>query len=102
MPPWPVIPTNQNGSGVAAQMREYFDVCGNLIWKMDERGFITGFTVDIPTGAVTQRIDDVNTALVSAPAGWITPAGGGLHLITDYQIDPQARQIQSLGPVPTI
>jgi hypothetical protein len=39
---WPVISTAQNGSGVAAQMLEYFDTYGNLIWKMDERGFITG------------------------------------------------------------
>ena len=68
---WPVIPTNQNGSGIAAQMLEYFDICGNKIWNMDERGFITGFTVDIPTGAMTQRIDDVNTA-----AGEALPFGG--------------------------
>ncbi len=45
-----MIPASQNGSGVAAQMLEYFDVYGNLIWKMDRRGFITGFTYDIPTG----------------------------------------------------
>src|SRR5205807_2070506 len=36
---WPVIPTSQNGSGVAAQKLEYFDSYGNLIWSMDERGF---------------------------------------------------------------
>src|SRR5262249_55753812 len=95
---WPVIPTRQNGSGIAAQMFEYFDVYGNLIWKMDERGFITGFTYDIPSGALLQRIDDVNTALVSAPAGWTTPSGGGLHLITDYQFDALGRPTQSLGP----
>ena len=99
---WPVIPTSQNGSGVAAQMLEYFDVYGNLIWKMDERGFITGFTYDIPTGALLQRIDDVNTALVSAPAGWTTPPGGGLHLITDFQFDALGRPTQSLGPWHTI
>jgi hypothetical protein len=95
---WPVIPTSQNGSGVAAQMREYFDVYGNLLWKMDERGFITGMTYDIPTGALVQRIDDVNTSLVAAPAGWTTPAGGGLHLITDFEHDAQGRPTQSLGP----
>ena len=81
----------QNGSGVAAQKLEYFDTYGNLIWSMDERGFITGFTYDIPTGALLQRIDDVNTSLVSAPAGWTTPSGGGLHLITDFQFDAQGR-----------
>jgi RHS repeat-associated protein len=99
---WPVIRTSQNGSGVAAQMLEYFDIYGELIWKMDERGFITGMTYDIPTGALTQRIDDVNTAVVSAPAGWSTPSGGGLHLITDFQFDSQGRETQSLGPRHTI
>src|SRR5438445_12624764 len=73
---WPVIPTSQNGSGVAAQKLEYFESYGKLIWAMDERGFITGFTVDIPTGALVQRIDDVDTTQVNAPAGWTTPARG--------------------------
>ncbi|MBS0266027.1 MAG: RHS repeat-associated core domain-containing protein [Planctomycetes bacterium] len=99
---WPVISAAQNGSGVAAQMFEYFDACGNLLWKMDERGFIFGMSYDVPTGSMIQRIDDVNTALVNAPAGWSTPAGGGLHLITDYSIDAQGRQTQSLGPWHTI
>ncbi|MBI3861131.1 MAG: hypothetical protein HY290_04465, partial [Planctomycetia bacterium] len=95
---WPVIPTSQNGSGVAAQMLGYFDVYGNLIWKMDERGYITGMSYDIPTGALVQRIDDVDTTIVSAPAGWTTPADGGLHLITDFDHDTQGRQTQALGP----
>jgi RHS repeat-associated protein len=99
---WPVIPTSQNGSGVAAQKLEYFDTYGNLLWSMDERGFITGFTYDIPTGALSRRIDDVDTTQVAAPAGWLTPSGGGLHLITDYQFDAQGRTTQVLGPVHTI
>ena len=83
-------------------MLEYFDTYGNKIWNMDERGFITGFTFDIPTGALVQRIDDVDTTKVAAPAGWVTPAGGGLHLITDFLFDSQGRQTQSLGPWHTI
>ena len=55
-----------------------------------------------PTGAMTQRIDDVDTSLVSAPAGWSTPSGGGLHLITDYEHDDQGRITQTLGPSHTI
>ena len=69
---------------------------------MDERGFITGFTYDIPSGASSQRIDDVDTTQVTAPAGWTTPAGGGLHLVTDYQFDAQGRTTQVLGPTHTI
>lgn len=99
----PAIPTDQNGSGVAATRREYFDTYGNLTWQMDERGYLTRMTYDIPTGALTQRIDDVDTALVSdAPAGWTTPGGGGLHLITDFEHDDRGRITQSLGPVHTI
>ena len=94
----PVISTAQNGSGIANTTQEYFDQYGNLTWTMDERGFLTNMTYDIATGAMTQRIDDVNTALVSAPLGWTTPAGGGLHLVTDYTIDSEGRTTQMLGP----
>jgi len=34
----PAIPTEQNGSGVAAQRGELFDLHGNLTWIKDERG----------------------------------------------------------------
>jgi len=37
----PAIPTEQNGSGIAAQRVERFDIRGNLTWSKDERGFIT-------------------------------------------------------------
>jgi len=95
----PVVPTSQNGSGVAATRREYFDVQGNRTWMMDERGFITGWKYNIPTGAQTQRIDDVDTSVeTDAPSGWTTPSGGGLNLVTDYEHDDLGRQTQELGP----
>jgi RHS repeat-associated protein len=51
------------------------------------------------TSALTKRIDDVNTSLVSdEPSGWSTPAGGGLHLITDYESDDLGRITEVLGP----
>ena len=34
--------------------------------------------------------------------GWTTPAGGGLHLISDYVFDDEGRTTQVLGPVHTI
>src|SRR5262249_48890140 len=37
----PVVSTAQNGSGVAATTRDYFDQFGNLTWHMDERGYLT-------------------------------------------------------------
>lgn len=98
----PAIPASQNGSGIRATRREYFDTYGNRTWQKDERGVLVHFTYDIPTGAVTQRIDDVDTSLVSdAPAGWYTPPGAGLHLITDFEHDDRGRVTQSLGPVHT-
>src|SRR3989338_7828886 len=70
---------------------------------MDERGFITRLKYDIVTGTLTQRIDDVDTSQVTdEPAGWETPTGGGLHLITGFGHDDLGRIIQSLGPIHTI
>ena len=99
----PVVPTSQNGSGVADTRRDYFDSYGNLTWHMDERGFLTRTAYDVATGAMTQRIEDVDTTRVSdAPSGWSTPAGGGLHLVTDFTFDDEGRVTQVLGPSHTI
>jgi RHS repeat-associated protein len=100
---WPSIATSQNGSGSANSRVEVFDVYGNRIWLKDERGFITYDAYDVATGATTQHIDDVDTSLMSnVPTGWSTPTGGGLHLVTDYEIDPFGRTIQELDPPRTI
>ncbi len=97
---WPAVTAAQNGSAVADARVERFDEWGNLIWIKDERGFITRLKYDLATGAVNQRIDDVNTSLVTdEPAGWVTPAGGGLHLITDYVIDNLGRTTKESGPL---
>ena len=98
----PVVSTCKMAPAPRQHDTEYFDQYGNLTWTMDARGFLTNMTYDIATGAMTQRIDDVNTALVSAPLGWTTPAGGGLHLVTDYTIDSEGRTTQVLGPSQTI
>ena len=96
---WPVISAEQNGSGIAATRREYFDIYGNRTWQMDERGFLTRTSFDIATKAITQIIRDVDTTQVTdAPPGWVTPAGGGLHLISDYEFDDEGRTTQILGP----
>ena len=74
----PVISTAQNGSGVAATRKDYFDMYGNRTWAMDERGFIKRFAYDIPTGAMSQQVNDANTALYTdTPAGWSTPSHSG-------------------------
>ena len=99
----PVISTAQNGSGTANQRLEYYDIHGNLTWAMDERMFITNFVYDVPTGGLLQRTDDVDTTITpGAPADWTTPPGGGLNLVTDYEIDNRGRQTQELDPVHTV
>ncbi|NBR87751.1 MAG: hypothetical protein EBS84_19395 [Proteobacteria bacterium] len=100
---WPVVPTSQNGSGVAASRVVVSNEFGLQTWRKDERGFITHFVYDTITNALVQRIDDVNTSIVSgAPAGWVTPTGGGLNLVTDYTNDSLGRVVEELGPVHTV
>ncbi|GIX04973.1 MAG: hypothetical protein KatS3mg114_0842 [Planctomycetaceae bacterium] len=95
----PVIPTSQNGSGTSNSRKDYFDTLGYRTWSMDERGFITRYVYNTRNGALVQRIDDVDTSVVSgAPAGWSTPSGGGLNLITDFESDDRGRITQELGP----
>jgi hypothetical protein len=99
----PAVATSQNGSGTSATRKDVFDDHGYPTWSMDERGFITHQQYDVPTGAVVQRIDDVDTGVVSgAPSGWSTPSGGGLNLVTDYEIDDLGRHTEMLGPTHTI
>ncbi len=96
---FPVVSTAQNGTGVAAVTKTVFDLFGNANWRMDENGFIFQTKYDVITGAVTQRIEDVNTSTASGvPSGWTTPSGGGLNLITDFENDNRGRMTQSLGP----
>ncbi len=95
----PVISTSQNGSGTANSRKDYFDTLGYRTWSMNERGFITRYVYNTRNGALVQRIDDVDTSVVSgAPAGWTTPSGGGLNLVTDFESDDRGRITQELGP----
>lgn len=99
---WPAITTAQNGSNSGNSRVERYDQYGNLIWIKDERGFLTRFKYDAASGGLVQRIDDVATGQISdspaVPSGWSTPAGGGLHLITDYTVDNLGRATVEKGP----
>lgn len=100
---FPVISAAQNGPGIAVTSQEYYDTYGNVTWAMDERGFITHTVYDIPTGAISQLVTDVNTSMyINVPSGWSTPAGGGMNLVTDYLFDSQGRMTQELLPSNTI
>ncbi|HYH67626.1 MAG TPA: hypothetical protein VD866_23210, partial [Urbifossiella sp.] len=94
----PVVPVDQNGTGAVDTVTELFDEHGKLVWERDARGFITYLAYDLPTGAVVRVVRDVDGAKLELPAGWVTPPGGGLHLVTDFEHDALGRTTQTLGP----
>lgn len=98
----PVISAAQNGPGVADQTESIYDTYGRDIWDMNGDGYITYTAYDLGTGAVVESITDVNTANPSdfsnLPSGWSTPAGGGLNLVTTYQVDGLSRTIEEASP----
>jgi RHS repeat-associated protein len=102
----PVISSAQNGPGTADVSTVYFDSYGNAVWYKDPDGYIFYTAFDIPTGAVVKTIDDVNTNntgdFTNLPSGWVTPTGGGLHLITIYQVDALGRDTKQVDPAGNI
>jgi RHS repeat-associated protein len=99
----PAIPTLQNGSNVSNMRVERYSDRGELIWIKDERNFMTYNAYDSAKGTLVKTIVDVNTTqtgdFTDLPAGWVTPGGGGLHLITDYTLDDRGRVTLVKGPV---
>jgi len=97
---FPTVPTNQNGSGAATARTVQLDAYGRQTWLKDEDGFIEAREYDTLTSAQTRRIVDVNTTLVTnEPVGWVTPAGGGLHLITTQTVDGLGRTTVLTDPL---
>jgi YD repeat-containing protein len=93
-----VISSTQNGPGTADVQTTFYDNYAEPIWTKDADGFINYNAYDIPTGAVTKTITDVDTThtgdFQNLPPGWITPSGGGLHLIWSYVVDGLGRPTQ--------
>jgi RHS repeat-associated protein len=98
----PVISAAQNGPGVADQEESVFDSYGREVWHLDADGYISNTAYDPATGAVVESITDVNTADTSEfsglPAGWSTPPGGGLNLVTIDQVDSLGRPVKETDP----
>jgi RHS repeat-associated protein len=101
----PLVGADQNGPGTAAVSRQAFDRVGREIWSQDADGFLTFTQYDAVSGTVLKRIVDVNTSLGAGaggysdlPAGWSTPAGGGLHLATTHALDSLGRVIRETDP----
>ena len=95
----PVIPVAQNGTNATEPSSQVFDEQGRVVWERNPRGFISFRAYDEATGALIVLVNDVNTSLmVDVPVGWVTPPGGGLHLITDYECDALGRNTRTLAP----
>jgi RHS repeat-associated protein len=98
----PVVTAAQNGPGTPDVITTVLDAFGRPVWTRDGDGFINYTVYDSGTGAVLETIRDVNTSrtddFVNLPDGWSTPPGGGLHLVTRYQVDPLGRTTQVIDP----
>lgn len=96
---YPVVTSGQNGPGSTATETYVFDADRHLTWFKDADGYITRLSYDDETGAVDERIVDVNTATTSdEPSGWTTPTGGGLHLVSSMEIDDLGRTTKLTDP----
>ncbi|OWK35000.1 Alkaline phosphatase [Fimbriiglobus ruber] len=98
----PTVTSGENGPGTAATTTTVYNQYNQPVWQMDAGGFITYTAYDNATGAVVKTIQDVNTAdtgdFTNLPSGWTTPSGGGLELITTYQVDALGRTIEETDP----
>src|SRR5262249_52683797 len=98
----PAISAAENGPGVGDRTVNVYDSYGRDVWNMDADGFITYTAYDDATGAPVESVRDVNTAntgeFSNLPAGWSTPSGGGLNLVTAYQVDSLGRAVAQTDP----
>ena len=98
----PIVPKEQNGTGVAATIVEWFDKKGRLLWWKHELGII-GYSQYDSEGRQVKTIQDVDTAKtadfsVEVPKGWATAQDAGKHLVTEYEYDTRGRMTQVLYP----
>jgi YD repeat-containing protein len=111
----PVVLPGQNGPpapGVADVNTAIYDAWGRVIWSRNSispsgttaDGYIQYREYDPATGALSKTIADVDMTKTgdfqNPPAGWTTPAGGGLHLITLLEVDGMGRTTKRSDPVP--
>lgn len=95
----PVVSEEENGTDETQQDSVIFDSFGRVVWEMNARGVISHRSYVTATGALLQRIQDVDTSRMSdVPEGWETLPGFGQHLITDYESDAQGRTTMEMGP----
>ncbi len=94
----PIVPVSENGDGLQYEVITEYNTDGSPTWQKSALGYIAHWQYRAD-GVLVRRIYDVNTSLgEGAPTGWVTLAGGGLNLVTDYESDPEGRVLRELGP----
>lgn len=98
----PTVTTAQNGPNTATSTVVFNDEYGRPIWMKDADGFLSFVEYDTKTGAVVKTIADVDhtetSDFANLPSGWTTPGGGGLHLISTFEVDHMGRTTKSTAP----
>jgi YD repeat-containing protein len=105
----PPVTSSQNGPATSTSdtsdadtTTSFNDPEGRVIWVKDGGGFLTYTAYDDYGGGVTKFINDVNTSdtgdFTNLPTGWTTPTGGGLELITAYEVDALGRTTKETDP----
>jgi RHS repeat-associated protein len=102
----PAATASQNGPDAPAVTTTFFDGYGRPVWTRDADDFLSYTEYDPATGAAVKTITDVDTAqtadFTGLPAGWSTPAGGGLHLKTQMLVDSLGRATKVTAPNGTV
>jgi len=91
----PIVTTSQNGPNEAVVESSVIDRYGRTVWHVDGGGYLVYQEFDDASGAVTYRIDDVDsseTGDFEGDAPSATPGNGGLHLIGNTTVDFMGRQ----------
>lgn len=100
----PVVSVASNGAGGSTgdQIVNVYNLFGQPVWSKDGDGFITYTHWDVATGGMLSHIQDADLSQTvffdTAPTGWTTPAGGGLHLTTTYSLDNFGRVVVETDP----
>jgi len=98
------VPTEQNGSGVAVEQREYHARdTGALIWSKDGEEHVSYREHDDDTGALVYEVRDINTATPPDPTIPSPPTAeyettSGLNLETRSVNDHEGRQVKMVEP----
>jgi RHS repeat-associated protein len=97
---FPVVPSTQNGSGVATTIGEYYDNVGRLRWTQDGEGYIKYYAYHPSMGTVAYEVVDIDPA--SLPSGVTSGSSGNWESVsTDGASSNQPTRGSSL-PTPLL